>query len=202
MLKFLQYKCVNKQTRWVRVRRVFKVRNFRTRTSEKSADSDLDVWKALIIGDGPLNTGVVQCMGSIPHDVSINNKLFPWSADTHVIWVARNKVTRPQTILKLWPPSRWGLDFEVRGRGAEVGNINFFWYYYPVHLLVIPMYICSSQFLFSHSYVVNEWLNRHCNVQINIWIRADELGIYPINIMAQTVIYYHVYIISKKSDIW
>jgi hypothetical protein len=43
----LQYKCVNKQTRWVRVRRVFKVRNFRTRTSEKSADSDSDVRKAL-----------------------------------------------------------------------------------------------------------------------------------------------------------
>jgi hypothetical protein len=42
---------------------------------------------------------------------------------------------------------------------------------YPVHLLVIPMYICTSQSLFRHSYVVNEWLNRHCNVQI----RADEL---------------------------
>jgi hypothetical protein len=28
--------------------------------------------------------------------------------------------------------------------------------YYPVHLLVIPMYICTSQSLFSHSYVVNE----------------------------------------------
>jgi hypothetical protein len=27
---------------------------------------------------------------------------------------------------------------------------------YPVHLLVIPMYICTSQSLFSHSYVVNE----------------------------------------------
>jgi hypothetical protein len=27
---------------------------------------------------------------------------------------------------------------------------------YPVHLLVIPMYICASQSLFSHSYVVNE----------------------------------------------
>jgi hypothetical protein len=40
MLTSLQYKYVNKQTRWVRVRRVFKVRNFRTRTLEKSADSD------------------------------------------------------------------------------------------------------------------------------------------------------------------
>jgi hypothetical protein len=47
---------------------------------------------------------------------------------------------------------------------------------YPVHLLVIPMHICASQSLFSHSYVVNEWLNRHCNVQIDIGIRADELG--------------------------
>jgi hypothetical protein len=28
----------------------------------------------------------------------------------------------------------------------------------------------------SHSYVVNERLNRHCNVQIDIGIRADELG--------------------------
>jgi hypothetical protein len=27
---------------------------------------------------------------------------------------------------------------------------------YPVHLLVISMYICTSQSLFSHSYVVNE----------------------------------------------
>jgi hypothetical protein len=33
---------------------------------------------------------------------------------------------------------------------------------YPVHLLVIPMHICASQSLFSHLYVVNEWLNRHC----------------------------------------
>jgi hypothetical protein len=39
------------------------------------------------------------------------------------------------------------------------------------------MYICASQSLFSHSYVVNEWQNRHCNVQIDIGIRADELGI-------------------------
>jgi hypothetical protein len=42
MLTSFPYKCVNKQTRWVHVRRVFKVRNFRTRTSEKSADSDSD----------------------------------------------------------------------------------------------------------------------------------------------------------------
>jgi hypothetical protein len=48
---------------------------------------------------------------------------------------------------------------------------------YPVHLLVIPIHICTSQSLFSHSYVVNEWLNRHCDVQIDIRIRADELGI-------------------------
>jgi hypothetical protein len=48
MLTSLEYKCVNKQTRWVRVRRVFKVQNFRSRTSEKSADSDSDVRKALI----------------------------------------------------------------------------------------------------------------------------------------------------------
>jgi hypothetical protein len=47
---------------------------------------------------------------------------------------------------------------------------------YPVHLLVIPMYICTSQSLFSHSYSVNEWLNRHSDAQIDIGIRADELG--------------------------
>jgi hypothetical protein len=47
---------------------------------------------------------------------------------------------------------------------------------YPVHLLVIPMYICTSQSLFSHSYVLNV-LNRHCNVQIDIGIREDELDI-------------------------
>jgi hypothetical protein len=29
-------------------------------------------------------------------------------------------------------------------------------YLYPVHLLVIPMYICTSHSLFSHSYLVNE----------------------------------------------
>jgi hypothetical protein len=39
------------------------------------------------------------------------------------------------------------------------------------------MHICTSQSLFSHWYAVNEWLNRHCNVQIDIGIRADELGI-------------------------
>jgi hypothetical protein len=31
-----------------------------------------------------------------------------------------------------------------------------FCHLYPVHLLAIPMYICTSQSLFSHSYVVNE----------------------------------------------
>jgi hypothetical protein len=50
MLTSLQYKCVNKQTRWVRVRSLFKVRNFRTRTSEKSADSDSNVRKAPVEG--------------------------------------------------------------------------------------------------------------------------------------------------------
>jgi hypothetical protein len=34
------------------------------------------------------------------------------SADTHVIWVARHKVTRPQTILKFRPPS--SLDYRTR----------------------------------------------------------------------------------------
>jgi hypothetical protein len=48
MLTSLQYKCVNKQTRWVRVQRVFKVQNFRIRTSEKSTDSDSNVRKTLI----------------------------------------------------------------------------------------------------------------------------------------------------------
>jgi hypothetical protein len=38
------------------------------------------------------------------------------------------------------------------------------------------MYICTSQSLFSHSYVVNEWLNWHCDGWIDIGIRADELG--------------------------
>jgi hypothetical protein len=47
---------------------------------------------------------------------------------------------------------------------------------YPVHLLVILMYICTLQSLFSYSYEVNEWLNSHYNVQIDIGIRADELG--------------------------
>jgi hypothetical protein len=54
MLTSLQYKCVNTQTRWVRVRRIFKVRNFRTRSSEKSADSDSDVRKALVWPPGPV----------------------------------------------------------------------------------------------------------------------------------------------------
>jgi hypothetical protein len=34
------------------------------------------------------------------------------SADTHVIWVARHKVTRPQTIFKFRPPS--SLDYRTR----------------------------------------------------------------------------------------
>jgi hypothetical protein len=34
------------------------------------------------------------------------------STDTHVIWVAQHKVTRPQTILKFWPPS--SLDYRTR----------------------------------------------------------------------------------------
>jgi hypothetical protein len=51
---------------------------------------------------------------------------------------------------------------------------------YPINLLVIPMYICMSPSLYTHSYVVNERLNRlDCDLQIDIGIRADELGIIP-----------------------
>jgi hypothetical protein len=49
-------------------------------------------------------------------------------------------------------------------------------YFIPSSSAQIPMFIYTSQSLFSHSYVVNEWLNRHCNVQMDIGIRADELG--------------------------
>jgi hypothetical protein len=39
-------------------------------------------------------------------------------------------------------------------------------YYYPtIHLLLIPMSICTSQSLLSHPYVVNELLDRHCDAQ-------------------------------------
>jgi hypothetical protein len=38
MLTSLEYKCVNKQTCWVRVRSVFKVRNFRTRTRTRTSE--------------------------------------------------------------------------------------------------------------------------------------------------------------------
>jgi hypothetical protein len=41
--------------------------------------------------------------------------------------------------------------FEVHVQGESSISVL-----YPVHLLVIPMYICASQSLFSHSYVVNE----------------------------------------------
>jgi hypothetical protein len=49
MLTSLQYKCVNKQTRWVRVRRVFKVRIFGLglQRSPRTWDSDSDIRKAL-----------------------------------------------------------------------------------------------------------------------------------------------------------
>jgi hypothetical protein len=40
------------------------------------------------------------------------------SADTHVIWVARHKVTRPQTILKFRPPS--SLDYRTRHGSQSV----------------------------------------------------------------------------------
>jgi hypothetical protein len=42
-------------------------------------------------------------------------------ADTHVIWVARHKVTRPQTILKFRPPS--SLDSRTR-HGSESFDIG------------------------------------------------------------------------------
>jgi hypothetical protein len=44
------------------------------------------------------------------------------SADAHVIWVARHKVTWPQTILKFWPPSSldptscWGMSWPKSSR--------------------------------------------------------------------------------------
>jgi hypothetical protein len=41
------------------------------------------------------------------------------SADTHVIWVARHKVTRPQTILKFRPPS--SLDYRTRYGSQSYG---------------------------------------------------------------------------------
>jgi hypothetical protein len=41
-------------------------------------------------------------------------------ADTHVIWVARHKVTRPQTILKFRPPS--SLNYRTRN-GSQSGPL-------------------------------------------------------------------------------
>jgi hypothetical protein len=39
------------------------------------------------------------------------------------------------------------------------------------------MSICSSQCVFSHSFTTYEWLNSDYDVQKDIGIRADELGI-------------------------
>jgi hypothetical protein len=46
------------------------------------------------------------------------------SADTHVIWVARHKVTRPQTILKFRPPS--SLDYRTR-HGSQSTVLHTLW---------------------------------------------------------------------------
>jgi hypothetical protein len=45
------------------------------------------------------------------------------SADTHVIWVARHKVTRPQTILKFRPPS--SLDYRTRHGSQSLKICDF-----------------------------------------------------------------------------
>jgi hypothetical protein len=78
MLTSFEYKCVNKQTRWVRVRRVFKVRNFRTRTSEKSVDSDSD-----LISQSKVSTEPWQFV------------LFSWFHDLFTIGALLTTVQRP-----------------------------------------------------------------------------------------------------------
>jgi hypothetical protein len=47
----------------------------------------------------------------------------------------------------------------------------------PSSSALIPMSIRTLQCLFSHSFTTYEWLNRNCDVQIDIGIWADELGI-------------------------
>jgi hypothetical protein len=47
------------------------------------------------------------------------------SADAHVIWVARHKVTRPQTILKFRPPS--SLDYRTRHGSQSLAAQCIFW---------------------------------------------------------------------------
>jgi hypothetical protein len=46
------------------------------------------------------------------------------SADTHVIWAVRHKVTRPQTILKFRPPS--SLDYRTRHGSQSVAHSILF----------------------------------------------------------------------------
>jgi hypothetical protein len=48
--------------------------------------------------------------------------------------------------------------------------------YMPSSSALIPMSIRTSQCVFSHSFTTYEWLKRDCDVQIDIGIRADELG--------------------------
>jgi hypothetical protein len=47
----------------------------------------------------------------------------------------------------------------------------------PSSSALIPMSIRTLQCLFSHLFTTYEWLNRDCDVQIDIGIWADELGI-------------------------
>jgi hypothetical protein len=54
------------------------------------------------------------------------------SVDTHVIWVAKHKVTRPQTILKFRPPS--SMDYRTR-HGSQSLDIG---YKYPL-IYILPV---------------------------------------------------------------
>jgi hypothetical protein len=46
----------------------------------------------------------------------------------------------------------------------------------PSSSALIPMSICPLQCLFSHSFTTYEWLNRDCDVQINIGIMSRWTG--------------------------
>jgi hypothetical protein len=46
----------------------------------------------------------------------------------------------------------------------------------PSSSALIPMSICTLQYLFSHSFTTYEWLNRHFNVQIDIGIMSRWTG--------------------------
>jgi hypothetical protein len=77
-------------------------------------------------------TGVLTSLGPLALEFGLLRMVRQPSADTHVIWVARHKVIRPQTILKFRPPS--SLDYRT-SHGSQSEQCSGQWHCKKIEMI-------------------------------------------------------------------